>query len=130
MNQRLVHVKDQYLLVRGVQRLRQVDQLVLDGFEGHDCQVVLNDMQSLKRVIEVLPVQVLLLFLRLVCGGGLLGDLRHEVVQVDSLLCLLFILLLLVLLLQLLLLLSKFIVTAVSFQKLVSVHTGPAYLAH
>ena len=128
MNQRLVHVKDQYLLVRRVKRLRQVDQLVLDGFEGYDCQVVLDDMQSLKRMIEVLPVQVLLLFLRLVCGGGLLGNLCHKVVQVDSLFCLLFILLLL--LLQLLLLLSKFIVTTITIQKLVRVHAGSTYLTH
>ena len=114
--------------MRRVKRLRQVDQLVLDSFEGYDCQVVLDDMQSLKRMIEVLPVQVLLLFLRLVCGGGLLGNLRHEVVQVDSLLCLLFILLLL--LLQLLLLLSKFIVTTIAIQKLVRVHAGSTYLTH
>ena len=87
VNEGLIHVEDQYFLVLAVQRLWQVDQLVLDGLFTDHRQMVLDEVKSLQRVIEVLPVKIDLLAITIFIGLRIsLRYLRHEVIENISLL--------------------------------------------
>ena len=56
VDERLVHVKDQNFLVFWVPRFGQVYKLVLDSIFSHYSQVILNELQSGKCVLEMLSV--------------------------------------------------------------------------
>jgi len=64
MNQSLIHVEDQHFLLRVRDpRLRKVDEFVPDPLLRHYCHVIFDEVQSLQRVLKMLPVQVHLLAL-------------------------------------------------------------------
>ena len=83
MNQSLIHIEDQALPIISLQGFREVDHFVLDFFERHHSQVVLDKMQGFKCVIEMLSVQVNFLCISIFINLSIvLRNFCYEIIQI------------------------------------------------